>query len=144
MNENHKKVLDMLADGRISAEEAERLLDRLGGGPAPGRPSTSEEAQTSTPAKTAEGRPGTPKYLRVVVESGQGDNVNVRVPMALIRTGIKMSALLPEHAREELTKHGVDLSEMSNMDPDELVEALADLTVDVESSQGDTVRVFCE
>lgn len=144
MDENHKKVLDMLADGKISAAEAERLLDKLAGGTATARPTGQEEARTSGPPQAAEGKRGAPKYLRVVVQSHDGDNVNVRVPMALIRTGIKMGALLPEQAREELSKHGVDLSEMSNMNADELVEALAELTVDVESSDGDTVRIFCE
>ena len=30
MNEDRKRVLSMLADGKITAEEAERLLDAMG------------------------------------------------------------------------------------------------------------------
>jgi hypothetical protein len=78
------------------------------------------------------------------VESEDGDKVNVRVPMALIRTGLRFAAIIPQDARQQLEEHGLDLSVLSEMDSDELVKALAELTVDVESEDGDTVRVFCE
>ena len=85
-----------------------------------------------------------PKYLRVVVDSSDGDKVNVRVPLALVRTGIKLKSMLPSHANEELDAHGIDLSHLSELDGDELIDALRELTVDVDSSDGDKVRVFCE
>ncbi len=148
MDENSKKILDMLSEGKITASEAERLLDKLSrvrpaeADEAPG----GEAAQESVPPFTTDERtpPKNPKYLRVLVLSEDGDKVNVRVPMALVRTGIRLGALMPEHARKELEGKGVDLSALSNLDGEALVQALAELTVDVESSDGDQVRVFCE
>ena len=72
------------------------------------------------------------------------DKVNIRVPIGLIRTGIKLSTLIPLQASEHLTEHGIDLSQFSNLDGDELMEALRDLKVDVDSEDGDVVRIFCE
>jgi hypothetical protein len=144
MNEHRMKVLEMLSAGKISVEEAERLIERLDGSPAPdeeGAPSLAEAL--ATPA--AERRPPKrPKFLRVCVLSEDGDKVNVRVPLALVRAGIKMKALLPQHAREAMEQQGIDLSAVSGENIEELVEAIAELSVDVDSEKGDKVRVFCE
>jgi hypothetical protein len=145
MDEKRKKVLQMLSEGKINVEEAERLLDRLEGAtePAPGQPRIVGGVDMSV--KAAERPvPENPRFLRVVVDSARGNKVNVRVPMALIRTGIKLKALLPEHARQEMEDHGVDLSALSELDPDEMIQALAELTVDLDAESGDKVRVFCE
>lgn len=137
MDENSKKVLEMLAEGKITAAEAERLLEKLGHS----RP--AGDVDVTVPAADRP-IPRNPKYLRVLVESEKGDKVNVRVPMALVRTGIRLGALMPAHAREELEAKGIDLSALSDLDGEELVQALAELTVDVDSGSGDHVRVFCE
>ncbi len=39
---------------------------------------------------------------------------------------------------------GVDFSELVKLNGDELVEALRDLTIDVESETGETVRIYCD
>jgi hypothetical protein len=136
MNEERKQILDMLAQGKITADDAERLIDKLGAG---------EARHASMPASaSAADQPSKPKYLRVLVDSSDGDKVNVRVPLALIRSGIKLTAVLPDHVNEKLGEQGVDLSNLSELDADELYEALRELQVDVDSSDGDTVRVFCE
>ena len=87
-------------------------------------------------------RSGPFKYLRVVVDGK--DKANIRVPIGLIRTGIKLTTLMPLSASEHLTEHGIDLSQFNNLDGDELMEALGELQVDVDSENGDSVRVFCE
>jgi hypothetical protein len=144
MDANRVKVLDMLAEGKLSVDEAERLLGRL--------EDMDEVEEEEAPAEQVDmGAPAAqrpvpkhPKFLRVIVHSSGGDKVNVRVPIALIRTGIRLGALLPSHAREEMESKGIDLSALSELDTDELIGALAALTVDVDSQNGDQVRVFCE
>jgi len=133
MNEERKKILEMLADGKIKAEDAERLLDKLeaGSGSAPSEPHEP-------------GRPRKIKWLLVRVDSNDGDKVNVRVPISLIRTGIKLGAILPKGASERIRAAGIDLSDLNSMADEELVEALADLHVDVNSEDGDVVRICCE
>lgn len=134
MSRERAKILKMVAEGTVSPEEGEKLLERI------------ESSGSSTalaelpPAKNGERPPL--KYLRVVVDGD--DKINVRVPIALIRTGIKLTTLIPIHASEHLAEHGIDLSEFSDMGSDELMEALRELRVDVDSGDGDVIRVFCE
>jgi hypothetical protein len=81
MGEETKKILEMLHDGKIGVEEAEKLLAAVSSTGA-----SAEEPTSGTGAK---------KYLRVQVEPDQGtegDRVNVRVPMKLIRAGLKLAA----------------------------------------------------
>jgi len=135
MSRERAKILQMVAEGTITPEEAEKLLSRLDSA---GPTTTLVEPGLNH----AEPKPGPIKYLRVVVDGS--DKVNVRVPIGLIRTGIKLSTLMPLSASEHLSEHGIDLSQFNNLDGDELMDALRELTVDVDSEDGDTVRVFCE
>ena len=96
--------------------------------------------------------PKSPKYLRVQVEERDGDNskVNIRVPFNLIRAGVRLTALLRTGVHEQINKalkeNGVDfdISQVKPENLEELVEHLAELTVDVDSAKGDKVRIYCE
>jgi hypothetical protein len=133
MNNERKQVLDMLAEGKITADEADSLLDKL---------NTGSETEISNPVESSKSRKL--KYLRVLVESADGENVNVRVPLALVKAGIKLKAVIPKNAQEKMDEKGVNLDALNELDEDELMEALRDLQVDVDSDKGDTVRIFCE
>jgi hypothetical protein len=136
MNEERKRILNMLAENKVSAEEADALLDAI-----------------SSPATGATVGGGvlspSPKYLRVLVE-GDKDKVNVRVPFQLIRAGMRLAALIPAAAHgpvnRALHEHGIDIdiSKLKPEDLENLVEHLRDLVVDVENTRGEKVRVFCE
>jgi hypothetical protein len=143
MNEQRRQILQMLADGKITADEAERLIDAL-----------ERQQPESPPGATPRPKPR-PKYLRVVVNSeddsgGDGPSrVNVRVPLQLLRAGVRLTSLIPPQAltkvNAELNKSGVpiDLTQLKPQHIEELIEQLDDLTVDVD--QPDTkVQVFCE
>lgn len=158
MNENRRQILEMLAAGKITAAEAERLLAALDpetAGATAGATSTATNSNTKTTAP--KGQP--PKYLRVLVEAPEDmtgikgqTTVNVRVPMQLLRAGVRLAALIPQQAHnqldEALSSHGVPLT-LSQIKPEnleELIDHLEDLTVDVDGKDGNTtkVRVFCE
>ena len=145
MNENRKRILEMLAEGQISADEADRLLAAL-------------EKEASPAATAADPEPHSktwPKYLRVVVESeeshhGQGPaKVNVRVPFQLLRAGVKLTSVIPPQARmkvnDALHKQGIDLdlNELRPENLEELIYQLKELTVDIDDNSN-KVRVFCE
>lgn len=66
------------------------------------------------------------------------------MPLGLLRTGIKLSTMVPIMAGERLKASGIDLSHLSRLSGDELIEELRDLKIDVDSADGDKVRVFCE
>jgi hypothetical protein len=125
----------MVAEATITAEEGERLLNRLD-------TAGTTRARLEPELATGDRKSGPFKYLRVVVDGG--DKVNIRVPIALIRTGIKLTTLMPLSASKNLSEHGIDLSQFNDLHGDDLVEALGELKVDVDSEDGDTIRVFCE
>jgi hypothetical protein len=146
MNENRRQVLEMLAAGKITADEAERLIAALEGPPSATNGADAEDAKPKGRAKA--------KYLRVLVEAnekGGPTTVNVRVPMQLLYAGVRLAALIPAQAHEQLdealSRHGVPLT-LSQIKPEnlsELIDHLEDLTVDVDAKQDNTkVRVFCE
>ena len=153
MNENRRQILEMLAAGKITADEAERLLAALD--------PISPTVEFSGATKGSNGASVTTraKYLRVLVEADEsttgmkgGTKVNVRVPMQLLRAGVRLASLIPQQAHDQfdqaLSKHGVPitLSQIKPENLEELIDHLEDLTVDVDGSDGNTtkVRVFCE
>ena len=141
MSEDRARILKMVADGKISVKEAEELLDALQQHNKGDSKMVSEQA--SQPKKTL-------KYLRVKVDSREGDNVNVKVPLGLLRAGIKLSALMPKHASDKVKHHlhdhgvDVDLNDVRPQDIEQIIEHLGDMEVNVDSKDGDTVRVYCE
>ena len=145
MSDNQKKILEMLADKKISVDEAQRLLKLVD--------TDGVSSEDSPGIKT--GVKDRPKYLRVTVlpdsanENSQNvDRVNVRVPMSLIRAGIKLTSLIPNEAMDKLNgalqEKGInfDVRNIKSEDIKELVEALGDMQVDVETAKGERVRVY--
>jgi hypothetical protein len=138
MSEETRKILEMLREGKLSVEEADRLLETVSAGGA-------GTEGTATPR-------GDRRYLRVQVEprpdSPHQDKVNIRVPLKLIRAGIKLAAFLPGNAKTQvsdaLKEKGIDadLSKLSAEDIEELVSNLDDLTVNVEGKEN--VRIYAE
>ncbi|HZN16849.1 MAG TPA: hypothetical protein VFB84_01475 [Micromonosporaceae bacterium] len=143
MNEQRRQVLQMLAEGKVTVDEAERLIDAL-----------DQEQPESPPGAVPRLKPR-PKYLRVVVNSeddsgGDGPSrVNVRVPLQLLRAGVRLTSLIPPQAltriNAELDKSGVpvDLTQLKPQHIEELIEHLDDLRVDVDQPDA-KVQVFCE
>ncbi len=146
MAENRRQVLNMLAEGTITTDEAERLLTLID------QPSGVEPAM----GDSSVGRKSAPKYLRVEVrpddgsgpESG-GERVNIRVPMSLIRAGVKLATVLPSNASQmvndalEQQGLGVDVRNLKPEDLEQLVDALGDLEIDIHDDN-QTVRVYAE
>jgi len=150
MNERRKEVLQMVASGQITVEEAERLLAALEKGASPAAAPNSSSESTAKPK---------PKYIRVVVDA-EGDSemggsrkgptkVNIRVPMQLLRAGVRLASLIPPqaqvHVNEALKEKGltVDLSQLKPENLEELVDGLSDMTLDVVDKNA-KVAVFCE
>ncbi|MFC8074623.1 hypothetical protein ACFUN8_03670 [Streptomyces sp. NPDC057307] len=143
MNEQRRQVLQMLAESKITADEAERLINAL------------ERDRPESPPGAAP-RPKTrPKYLRVLVSSeddGGGDGpsrVNVQIPLQLLRAGVRLASLIPPQAltrvNAALDKSGVpiDLTELKPQHIEEFIDQLDEVVVDVDDP-GAKVQVFCE
>jgi len=139
MNDDRRSVLQMLAEGKINADEAERLiasLERNGSAPLRGLDLQDRRA---------------PKYLRVAVDTDEAGptKVNIRVPIALLRAGVRLTSLVPPVARDqlnaELAKNGVafDLNQLKPENLEDLIDQLDELTVDVDK-ENTKVRIYCE
>jgi hypothetical protein len=138
MSEETRKILDMLREGKIGVEEADKLLAAV---------SPQGAGAADAPVQAA-GK----KYLRVQVDPEPGaqnaDRVNIRVPMKLIRAGLKLAAFLPDDAQSQVNDalrekgFNVNLSKITPDDLEELVANLDDLTVDVEGKQ--KIRIYSE
>ncbi len=77
--------------------------------------------------------------LRIIVDSADGDKVRVNLPLALVQVALDMGMEMPQISGKEALKN-IDLNQIM-----ELVRqgAIGNL-VEVESADGDTVRIFVE
>jgi len=153
MGNETRRILDLLAQGKITADEAEQLMTAV-------NPPTLEAAD----APPAAGAPKTtPKWLRVAVfKMRMADNpldpaavngyirkneVNVRIPLALARAGMKLSTVVPglagEKVNRHLREHGIDLTKIDPEHIEEVMKELGDMTIDVDDGKHQ-VRIFCE
>lgn len=142
MSNERRQILEMLAAGKISAAEAEGLLDAI----SKRSPDSPADESCCSPKKK-------PKFLRIFVEPGShsehGKKVNIRVPLMLVRAGMKMSSFVPGSAREKvdeaLRDKGININ-LSNMKPEqfeEVIEAMKEMDIEVEDGD-DKVHIRCE
>jgi hypothetical protein len=171
MSEETRRVLDLLAQGKITVNEADRLLAAIG-------PVSTGSAATGAAAAgkgAATGEAPSPKYLRITVTKtrswpgddgeharrawmwpgyvgGRSREVTVRVPVALVRNGMRLGAMIPGLAgaglQARLRERGVDV-DLSKIDVDmidQLVSEFGEMNIDVVSGRGGKaqVRITCE
>jgi hypothetical protein len=151
MRENQKRILDMLARGKISVSEAQSLLSLTG---------TEKESRDHNTDGSISKAP--PRYLYVMVEAKPGApprraesgrdrpaNVKVRIPFGLIRAGMKLATLIPSEAAGKvnaaLKQKGMDfdLRRMKPENLEELIIALRENEINVDSDY-ETVRIYAE
>ncbi len=155
MAEEQKRILQMLAEGKITVDEASRLLQLVGE-----RAKENEEAPASARPERSQ-----PKFLYVKVEPKEGaarsesaghepgwrdhGRVNVRVPLALVRAGMKLTALMPPHVAEDVNRamkdNGMafDVRNLKDEDIERLITALGESEIAVENDEA-TVHVYAQ
>lgn len=143
MSDEARRVLELLAQGKISVDEADQLLRALND-----KGSRADVSPSDAMAVAAK-----PRFMRIHVHKpgkpGREDkDVNIRVPMALIRGGMRLGTMIPGfHAsmNARLRERGIDV-DLSKMDPALLESMLSDMgeiNIDVEQT-GEQVRITCE
>ena len=133
MSEETRRVLEMLSQGKVSVLEAEQLL------------------QAVKAAPPAEDKKVEPRYFRILVNKPAHDGkkaeaVNIRVPMTVVRGGLRLGALFPGMLGKKKIQldNGteLDLSKVTYTDLEAMIKDIGELTVDVD---GDAqVRIRCE
>ena len=144
---DQQSILQMVSDGKITAQEGAQLLEALGETEMPAAPvPVSAPARTSsfdTPAAVA----GKGKFLRVIVDGKDEKNdeidVDINVPIKLARRlGPMLEKMIPEDAQTKMNEKGVDmvmiLAMLETLDEDMEGRDLANVTV---GSGEDTMRV---
>jgi SHOCT-like domain len=152
MSDNKKKILEMLEKQKISADEAYRLLRAVDS-----NEKVSEDTGCGSSSSKGPSVKGKSQYLRVTItpgenqsEHGRPERVNVRVPMSLLRTGIKLTSLIPPEAMDKtnqaLHEKGInfDVRNLKTEDIEALIEALGDTEIDIEGTRGEKIKVFVE
>jgi hypothetical protein len=140
MNEHRRRILDMLAAGKITADEADKLLQAL--------PSEAADPASDT------GREGG-KFFRIEVRRPARDGcsekkVDIRVPVTVVRSGLKLGSLLrgfkddrwSAKLSDRLRAHGVDVDwdhlDMAQLET--LISQVGDVSIDVDDGRA-TIRV---
>jgi hypothetical protein len=135
MSEERRQVLEMLSQGKINVQEAEQLLQAVLPTTPPGDDKKVE-----------------PRYFRILVnkaarEGKKAEAVNIRVPMTVIRGGLRLGALFPGMLGKKKIQldNGteLDLSKVTYTDLEAMIKDIGELTVDVDGGDAQ-VRIRCE
>jgi hypothetical protein len=144
MSDDRRRILEMLSQGKISVQDAEDLLKAMGG-------------ETGGPSSGAEEPKKTPRWLRISVEKqieggGRKKEVTVRVPVSLVRAGVRLGGMMPRimgtRAGARLDVLGVgDLGfDLSRIDPKQLealINEMGEMVIDLDDGRAQ-VRINCE
>jgi hypothetical protein len=129
--EERMKILKMIEEGKISAEDGAKLLAAL----------SSDRKNPPPPRGFAPNTPGVSgnggRYFRIrVSDAATGKSkVNVNIPMNLVNVGLRMGArFAPELG-------GLDMSELQNAINAGMTGKIIDVTDD---EDGDHVEIFVE
>jgi hypothetical protein len=122
--DEQKKILEMVEKGQITSSEAMELLNAFG-----------DSSETEQDVNIIDVRPGKKvdyKFLKIRVTSENNTvNVNINIPIRLIKIlggiAVKMSAVIPKDAKEQMESNGIDIS---NIDFAEIVDELLSGTLD--------------
>jgi hypothetical protein len=151
MSDDTRRILDLLAQGKITVDDAQRLLAAIGV-PAGGPSSTS--SASSEPAPPGSEAPPKPRYFKISVHKPANDrrgeeDVKIRVPIAVMRGGMRLGAIIPgwgsERLRARLRDQGIDL-DLSKLDPaaiETMLKDLGEMNIDIDSGKAQ-VRITCE
>jgi hypothetical protein len=138
-NDETRKILDLLAQGKITVDEAQQLMSAISGGAA------GERGAAEKPA---------PRFLRITVVEAphafrpKGKTVNIRVPMAIVRGGIRLGALIPGlsenlNLRVRPDAPPLDFSKLDAAELERTLKDLDDLSIEVDQGKKQ-VQFHCE
>src|SRR5439155_7449277 len=120
MSEETRKVLEMLSNGKVSVQEAEQLLNAV-----------------ATGTTMADDEKVEPRYFRILVnkparEGKKAEAVNIRVPITVVRGGLRPGALFPGMLGKKKIQldNGMelDLSKVTYTDLEAMIKDIGELS----------------
>jgi hypothetical protein len=143
MSDDTRRVLELLAQGKVTVDDADRLL----------RAVTADEPRRKEADAPPADKPKA-RFVRIFVHqparNGHADkDVNIRVPIAIVRSGMRLGALIPGMAGEQvsarLRERGLDI-DFSKLDAaaiDEVLKELSETNIEIDADKAQ-VRITCE
>jgi hypothetical protein len=147
-----RRVLDMLSQGKITVDEADRLLKAISAG----RPADAVTADAAP-----DGR-GPARWFRINIHKPAKDeghtpkDVNIRVPIAVVKGGMRLGAIIAtfagEKAAQRMKERGLDLdlstingdlSRMNGAEFDTFMKSLDDMNIEIDDGKSQ-VRITAE
>ena len=145
-----RRILDMLQEGKITVDEADRLIKAVC------------EPPSDTVGADAATDPERVRWIRINIQKSASDeghkakNVNIRVPIAIVKGGMRLGAIIGTFAGEkaarrmkaqgldiDLAKVSSDLSQMNGPQFDEFLRSLNDTNIEIDDGKA-TVRITAE
>ena len=145
-----RRILDMLSQGKITVDDADKLLKALN----PAQPA-------ETPADAAADDPHHTRWVRINVhkpatEQHREKDVNIRVPIAVVKGGMRLGAIIAtfagEKAAQRMKERGLDLdlstingdlSRMNGAEFDTFLKSLDETNIEIDDGKSQ-VRITCE
>lgn len=150
-----RRILDMLQAGKITVDEADRLIKALSSD-RPAETATADAADTAT-----DGRERV-RWIRINIQKPASDaghkakNMNIRVPIAIVKGGMRLGAIIGTFAGEkaarrmkaegldiDLAKISSDLSQMNGPEFDEFLRSLNETNIEIDDGKSQ-VRITTE
>jgi len=137
MSDDRRRILDLLAQHKITVDEADELMRAL-----------------DTKGAAAGDADQALRWFRVSIhktaKDGKKDqDVNIRVPIAIVRSGMRLGALIPGLAGDQVAARlrekglDVDFSKLDSASIDAMLRELGDTNIEIESGRSQ-VRITCE
>lgn len=145
-----RRILDLLAQGKTTVDEAARLLEALGA--ARTQPDAGEPEERERPK---------PTWFRINIhkpanEHRQAKDVNIRVPVSVMKGGMRLGAIIGtfagEKAARRMRERGIDLdlaaingdlSRLNGPEFEQFLKSLDDVSIDLDDGKSQ-VRITCE
>ena len=146
-----RRILDMLSQGKITVDEADRLIKALN----TNQPAEAAAAEPATGARPA-------RWFRINIhkpakdEAHRPKDVNIRVPIAVVKGGMRLGAIIGTFAGEKAARRmkargldidlaaiNSDLSQMNGPEFDEFLRSLNDTNIEIDDGRAQ-VRITCE
>ncbi len=142
LRKERQRILHMVAEGKISAQEAVQLLEAL-------------ERQTSEASAARASKGKAPRWLRIYVRD-EKDVINLKIPWRLVSWALRFSGIglrfIPAKARDQMTEAGLDHEQFAATLRDleetlrqvEAEETRGEDLIHIQSEDGEEVRIWVE
>ena len=131
----------MLSEGKISPEEAEKLLQAL---------ENQDKPSSGGGMSLLDSMENKNLYVQVEPKDGKSsDKVSVKVPFALLKAGLNIAGLIPKEAQDKINSSmsekglNFNINDIAPENIKELMTALEEFSVDIDTDDS-TVQVYCK